>query len=1252
MVAKLRLVFSFSILFLSFYGFTQQNHWRRHTSKDEVSKQLSKQLEDTDGKEFLLDENAFRNTLKGISVAKGNSKVVYFPDEKGKFLAFAVSESPVLAPELAARYPEIKSYQGYGVQDGEKKIRFSVSHKGIQSMIVHSDKRKSTFMQKNRSNGYIVYARDTYTKREVDFICKTRSDMEKDLGVSVLRPVDGQVLRKYRFAVSASGEYTDYHGGTVADALAAINATLTRINLVFETDLAVRLELVADNDKVIYTDSDTDPYEDNLNAEVQNALTNEIGEANYDIGHLFHRDQNGGNAGFIGRICVDGSKGSAYSAAQMPEGDTFDLDFVAHEVGHQLGANHTWSFESEGTQVQAEPGSGTTIMGYAGITGPNDVALNSDDYFHYYSIVQITENLESKSCGELIALANNPPVVEAVPDYIIPKSTAFVLTGSATDSDVDDVLSYTWEQIDAGVVTQVSFGPTNPSGANFRSVKPGPDPSRYFPRLARVLAGQLTQTEPAVNSAWETVSEIERELNFALTVRDNASGGGQVVSELTKVQVVNAAGPFMVTSQETSTNVVAGEVLEVTWDVANTNLPPVNAQSVDILLSTDGGLTYTPVAEGVMNDGTHSIIVPGAPTTQARLMVKAQENIFFAVNASNFIIESAPVVLNFSELDYDVCQPDELSIAFDYQTFDGFTEEATFSVSAPPGLAVAFSPATATDNDTAVVMTVSDTENVAVGSYTLQVIATTASETKQVPLTLNVFDGIFSEVVLVAPEDGSADVNTSESLQWEVGIEATSYDIEIATDLAFTNIVETASTLENSYVPISLENQTTYFWRVRPKNICGEGSFGTPFSFTTIQFNCTTVQAVGLPLEISSSGTPTVTSKITFFEDLPLADLDINLELDHSYLEDLVITLISPSGTSVALISNSCGDLQDIDVTFDDDANSFTCSGTPAISGTVKPVGALSTFNGESILGEWTLQISDTAPADGGFLRLFSMDVCVEGFFSPDEDGDGIFDSDDLCPGTPAGQEVDLTGCAIYRLPSDNFEVAIESESCRANNDGAIAIDANLPLEYAVTITGNGTDITDSFDSTYTLGNLSAGTYTICIIAVDGLITYEEVCFEVTLSEPEPLAVSSKVDAITGLLNITLEGADLYRIEFNGENIQTTEAALVLNLQKGTNSLKVTTDLACQGSYEEEFFLSDGVVAYPNPFIDLIMVNVQIAGVYVMEIYALNGQRIMRETKEISGTEAVLDVTGLSAGTYFLRVQGKTRNQTVKMIKR
>ncbi len=1256
MNTKLRLVFTITIAFLSFYGTAQSDYWQKEVSRQGLDHKFMDRFEIKNGQFFSFDESLFKKRLNGPSISKKSPKIVYFPNGQGKMVAFQVSESPVLSPELSKRYPQIKSYMGHALDNSKNKIRFSVSHKGVQSMIVPADGSGTTFMQKKGNNEYVLYTRDSGSVLNTEFVCSTKSEVAKNLGGTALKLVTGQELRRFRLVVSASGEYTQHHGGSVADALAAINATVTRINEVLETDLGVTLELVPTTDEVIFTNAETDPYSGSLSPKVQNTLTSTIGAENYDIGILFNKASTGdGNAGFIGSVCIDNRKGSAYASGPNPEGDLYDLDFVGHEIGHQLGANHTWSFKSEETQVQAEPGSGTTIMGYAGIAGVDDVAANGDDYFHYLSIVQITDHLSTLACGEIIDLTNNTPVITPTGSFIIPRSTAFVLTGNATDVDVDDILTYAWEQIDSGIVPQSTFGPNNPVGSNFRSQKPSTDPKRYFPKLARVLQGQLTQSAPTVNSAWETVSDIEREMNFALTVRDNASGGGQVVSDLVNVFVVNGAGPFAVTSQSTNVVASAGSMENITWDVSNTDKAPVNAQAVDILLSLDGGLTFPILlAENTPNDGNHKVVMPGSPTTEARIMVRANNNIFFAVNSSDFAIGASEIVMNFTDLEHEVCQSDILVVPFNYETYLGFNEEATFSVTTPPdGIDISFSPTTAIANDTPVDITFTNTAGLAVGSYPIRVTAATTGITKEIVLELNVRNTGFSELTLAAPADGLIDTPTGILLEWEADFLATSYDVQIATDAAFTNIIEATTVVTNSFLPSNLENDTTYFWRVEPKNSCGEGSFGSPFGFTTIQVDCTTKTANGLPKTISASGTPTITSKIAFFEDLKVTDIDVDLDIDHTFLSDLLVSLTSPSGTTIVLISNSCDDLKNLNATFDNSAIDFICNGDPAISGTVKPLGSLDSFVGESLLGEWTLTIKDNALSDGGSLKSFSMDVCVEGQFRPDADNDGVFDDGpDLCLGTLEGTQVDTTGCPVNIFPNDNFSLEVRSESCRANNDGSVEIGIKLPLDYTITVTGNETDLADTFTESYTLTNLSAGSYAICITGTDGTLDYEEQCFDIVISEPEALDVSSKVSLNGRVVELQLQGSDLYNIELNGILTQTTASEITLELKNGSNVMKISTSLPCQGSYEEHFFVSDQPIVYPNPFTDFVKISF---GTNVEEIaisiFTLNGQLVQSKKHQVNGAELELDLTVLATGMYYIKFEGKNIKGTSKVIK-
>jgi subtilisin-like proprotein convertase family protein len=1258
MTTKLRLVLPITILFFGFWVTAQSVYWQSEAPKNQL---LSADLQTLDTEKlrfFSLEKQLLEKELVRLNFSQGHKSTIYFPDASGQMIPFKVEETPVFSKELSLKYPNIRSFTGTGLMNKADRVRFSYSHKGLQAMLILNGKDKRVFLEKasRNSSDYVVYSRSGEGTASKDFVCATEMMFDRNEGIGTAKLADDQLLRKYRIAVSASGEYTQFHGGTVADALAAINATLTRVNEVFITDLAVTLELVANNDLIIFTDPDTDPYQANLNTEVQNTLTNTIGELNYDVGHLFHEDTNGGNAGFIGAVCTTSQKGSAYSSSLNPQGDVFDLDYVSHELGHQFGANHTWSFDSEGTGVQAEPGSGSTIMGYAGIVSGENVQTNGDDYFHYYSILQISEYLATTSCAEETILTNEVPVITPIGNYTIPKGTAFVLSGIATDADTLDVLTYSWEQIDNGVVTTSTFGPQNPSGANFRSLPPTTRPERYFPNLLRVVQGNLTQTNPTINSAWETVSEIERELNFALTVRDNAVGGGQVVSDLVNVRVINNAGPFIVTSQDSVETYSAGTVQTVTWDVANTDIGPVNSQFVDIFISTDGGHTFPKrLAEKVANDGSHEVLLPGTATTNGRFMVKSYESIFFAINTTDFIIEESSIVLNFEDLEYEICQPLDEVIPFVYESYGGFSEEATFSASGvPPGLVVAFAPGTATADSTAVNMTISNTIAVAEGKYPMVVTATAASFTRQLEIVLDVYDTIYPEVTLTAPMDAAVDTSIQPALTWETDASNISYDIEIATDMGFTTIVESATVIFKSYVPLNLMPETTYYWRVKPKSNCGEGIFGTPFSFTTNPVNCKTVTAKDLPMTISPSGTPTVSSTIFVIDDLPIADVNVILDVEHSFLSDLIISVISPSGTQVVLTSNTCSQFSNIDAVFDDEAAPIVCNGNPAINGLVKPLGSLATFKGESSFGEWTLLVEDTATADGGFLNAFSLEICVEGIFRPDADGDNVFDDgDDLCLGTPPDTEVNADGCPVYRFAPDNFIIALESESCISNNDGLLSINATQALDYTIAITGNGVNETTDFTSTYQLADLASGTYNACINGTDGANAYEEFCFDFVIDEPLPLQVLLTIDPEGSQATLKLDGSLLYNIELNGLLIQTTEPEIIINLNKGVNTLKVTGGLECQGSFEEEIVIGSEPIVYPNPFVNRVDVYLAASSSPVqVRIYSSAGRLIRSKAYQVFDTKIEIDFTGLPSGLYLINLSGDNLDTTYKVIKR
>jgi chitodextrinase len=624
---------------------SKKNNSTVFENKSQLSKPTIFELDVTELKRSLL------NSPKRSALTGKSNTIISFPNADGKLERYRIFESSNMDPALAAKYPEIKSYVGNGIDNPTSSIYFSTSPLGVQTMAISADK-SAVFIEpytKDLST-YVVYKKSDKVASLSKFECTIIENAKKDLKDNSLlnRPnADDGNLRTFRLAQSVTGEYTTYFGGTKALALAAINNTMTRVNGVFEKDFGVHMNLVANNDLIIYTTASTDPYsasasKANWNQELQTNLTNVIGSANYDIGHLFGGDGGGGNAGCIGCVCknpttaVPLGKGSGYTSPGdgIPQGDNFDIDYVAHEMGHQFGGNHTFTQSNEGTGAQMEPGSGSTIMGYAGITAL-DVQPHSDPFFHAISIQQVTNYVKTTTCQTTTLTGNAVPTANAGLDYTIPKSTPFMLTGAGTDANGDQ-LTYDWEQMDNGTTAAVPSA-TKTTGPNFRSYSPSTSTVRYFPKMSSVLTGATTTagTELTV----EALSSVARTLNFRVTVRDNHAGGPANNSDDAIITVNATAGPFTVSSPNTAVSYVGGSSQTITWNVAGTTANGVNTANVDILLSTDGGATFpVTLLASTPNDGTQAVTIPNTAGTLNRIMVKGTNHIFFDVSNTNFTI--------------------------------------------------------------------------------------------------------------------------------------------------------------------------------------------------------------------------------------------------------------------------------------------------------------------------------------------------------------------------------------------------------------------------------------------------------------------------------------------------------------------------------------------------------------------------------------------------------------------------------------
>lgn len=609
---------------------------------------------------YRLDRANVREVLRRAPVegTSGTDKTqtsLSLPLPGGGVARFRIEETAVMHPRLAAKFPEIKTYVGRGIDDPAATARIDWTHQGFHAQVFSpgSAMYVDPYVAGDRTL-YVAYYKRDYRATDKRFRCLLGANARRRSG-SVPPPplgaVSGATLRTYRLACAVTGEYTQYHGGTVPLAMSAIVTTVNRVTGIYQQELSVRLQLVANNDSLVYTNGGTDPYSNEdgfaMLTENQSNVDAVIGSANYDIGHVF--STGGGGIAGLGVVC-GADKAEGVTGNENPVGDPFDVDYVAHEMGHQFGANHTFNgvagscAGNRNASTAYEPGSGTTIMGYAGICDSDDTQDHSDPFFHSASHEEITGFVTTGgggSCAVQTPTTNTPPTVEAGPDYTIPKNTPFRLTASGNDVD-GDPLTYCWEQQDLGPEQAVSAA-DNGSSPIFRCWSPTQSPVRTFPRLSDLLASTTV--------IGEQLPVLARTMEFRCTVRDNRPSGGGVDSDDMAVTVDADSGPFRVTFPNTAQTLAGGQL--VTWDVAGTDWAPVSAANVDIMLSTNGGLAFSiSLATAVPNDGSQGVVLPDIDNANARIMVMGSDNVFFDVSDADFTITPADdlQIVPFTEL--------------------------------------------------------------------------------------------------------------------------------------------------------------------------------------------------------------------------------------------------------------------------------------------------------------------------------------------------------------------------------------------------------------------------------------------------------------------------------------------------------------------------------------------------------------------------------------------------------------------------
>ena len=678
-------LFLLSTTVLTAQAHTEQDTlWHIHTA--------NKATNTVSSQHFTLDESRLAQDLTQAQYAQ-----VQVPGPDGIMHTFRLSDAGVMPAKLAAKFPNIRAFTGINITDPSLTGRFNFSSKGMSAMFdapLDNDLER-IFIDPimDTDNEYRSYkvtpeaqqlAQQRFTKYAPKVMDVNRVFEPSVRAQKTGQPNTTQDRITYRLAMTATGEYTQYHGGTVADAMAEIVIMVNRLNDIFEVELGVTLQLVDDNDQLIFTDAATDPFNnDSQDGDLNQTVTdNRIGSANYDIGHIVNT--NGGGLAVLGALCWNGYKADGITGSGSPTNDAFWVDFVAHELGHQFGANHTFNATTGScgggnreSEAAYEVGAGTTIMSYAGICGEQNITGQVDDYYHVHSLNEMAAEIEfarqnTPNCGIRIASQNTHPQANAGSDYIIPANTPFILTGEATDANTTDTLTYSWEQYDLGTATSSKLDDEtdNGDGPLFRSLSPSNGPQRYFPKKISALQ-RLT-------SNGETLPTTNRDLNFQFTVRDNQGGSASDQMQLT---VIDTGTAFEVTSPARN-DVYTSNPITVAWTVAGTDQAPINCTTVDIELSNNTGGTYPlRLAANVPNNGSALVNLPNTDGEQRfqNIRVVCSNNIFYSPSEGVFSsnITAPPAVIVTGQNTLSVAEDTSLTLVINNFTFSETPELIT-----------------------------------------------------------------------------------------------------------------------------------------------------------------------------------------------------------------------------------------------------------------------------------------------------------------------------------------------------------------------------------------------------------------------------------------------------------------------------------------------------------------------------------------------------------------------------------------------
>lgn len=942
--------------------------------------------------QHALHDLLFSAPHEKFVTAETSNTLLSLPLPTGGTATFRIVGYDISAAAALEKYPDIRTWYGVNEQDPTQSIFLDWTARGFHAS-VRGGTTEAFFIDplvRRDFTHYQVYRKSDLDPADEPFTCQTDHDANPDDlpdGGAALQ-IGNCELMQYRLTITATGEYSNFHGATseAQSALvqSAVVTTINRINQVTTRNLSLRMQLVGNNDLLYNYDPDNDPFPDNNVGSLINEntpyTTGIIGVDNYDFGNIFSQGGGGGVAS-LRASCVNSRKAAGATSLGSPEGDFFDVDYVAHEMGHNFGGNHT---QNNGCNYSSsagmEPGSGSTIMSYAGICSPN-VQSQVDDYYHGRSIAEMTTHFElgNGGCGTIIDVSLNNATIDSPTDETIPAGTPFVLVSGASGNGT---VNYNWEQYDVARGAVMPPVGTNQEGPLFRSLPATASPERYFPRLPDVING--------TSGEWEATPTISREMNFRATVLNyNAAYGCAVEDDLT-LDVTDANGPFTVLDPLNGSNQwSAGQTAQVRWDVAATNQAPINSQLMDVLISTDGGATFQVLLADTENDGYAVVTAPGNIGSQNRVMVRSKDNVFYNVSTADFSIVSGSGIPTVT---VSPVGPTEITDCFAAVTSAEFSFVSTSAggAEAPITWALTNAPADVTG-------TFSVNPNLPGGSFELLLdgLDNLPTGATTLEITGNSANGTFSETVTINRTGGDAgagpaiqgpgttEVELRPTLSASPQANAT-YEIQVSTTADFSTLVYAVSDLSDPTfaIPAYLSGNTTYFWRIRSTG-SGDSSCGisqwSVASFETA--DCRLFSSTGASQPISDGPPPT---NVEMGVMVPVAgtvtDVDVfELDIEHSYLGDLDIDLEHPDGTVVRLWDRDCGSQNNIFTSFDDDNNEGDAPCPPTTGNFYVSYGdPLSDFDGLPSSGLWTLRVADNADVDGGSLNGLTLKICLD----------------------------------------------------------------------------------------------------------------------------------------------------------------------------------------------------------------------------------------------------------------------------------